>query len=168
MERTGRVMEEVKTVIAEDVEINGSVKCTGGVRIAGKLIGDLTCGGDVMVEKSCTTKGNLAVNSVVVLGQIKGNITARDRIELKGSARVAGDIKAKRLVVEDGVSLMGKFEITPTEGGGADLGADSEADSAAGSASDSEKQDEGVASAGGSHRTLSDSRARASQLFVRK
>lgn len=162
-------MEEVKTVIAEDVEINGSVKCTGGVRLAGKLNGDLTCGGDVMIEKSCTTKGNLAVNSVVVLGQIKGNITARDRIELKGNARVAGDIKAKRLVVEDGVSLMGKFEITPSEGAGADMAAEPEAGSTAGGADESGKLDDEAAKAGGvQHRPMTDSRARASQLFARK
>jgi len=112
MEKT---MEEPRTIIADDVEIGGPIKCTGGVRMAGKMSGDLTCAGDVTVEKTSQIKGNLSVNSLVVMGAIKGNIVARDRVELKGDARVAGDVKAKRLVVEEGVSLSGKIDIKPSE-----------------------------------------------------
>lgn len=113
-------MEEVKTIIAEDVEITGSLKCNGGVKMAGKINGDLTCGGDVLVEKGAAIKGNVAAASIVVLGVIKGNVVAKDRIELKGQAKVSGDIKAKRLVVEEGVSLVGKSEISPSETGAAE------------------------------------------------
>ncbi len=121
-----KTAEEPRTIIAEDVEISGSIRSTGGVRIAGKLGGDLTSAGDVLVEKTCQIKGNLSVNSVVVWGAIKGNITAKERIELKGNARIAGDIKAKRLVVEEGVSLIGKFEIAPTDSAAGDLSAEGE------------------------------------------
>ncbi len=160
-------MEDAKTVIADDVEINGSLKCTGGVRLAGKLNGDLTCAGDVLVEKTSAVKGNLAVNSVIVHGQIKGNITARERIELKGNARVAGDIKGKRLVVDDGVSLVGKSEITPSESGGGEMALDADS-TAAGSPDETAKTEDEAVRAGIPHRGIADSRARASQLFARK
>ena len=120
-------MEEARTLIAEDVEITGSVKCAGGVKLSGKINGDLTCGGDLLVEKSAAIKGNVAAASVVVLGQVKGNIVAKDRLELKGAAKVAGDIKAKRLVVEEGVSMSGKSEISPSESGMGELVRETEA-----------------------------------------
>ena len=122
-----KTMEEPKTIIAEDVEISGSIKCTGGVRIGGKMSGDLTCAGDVLVEKTSQIKGNLSVNSVIVLGAIKGNIMAKERIELRGTARVAGDIKAKRLVVEEGVTLIGKSEIAPSESASGEMSMDMDA-----------------------------------------
>lgn len=162
-------MEEIKTIIADDVEINGSIKCTGGVKLGGKLTGDLTCSGDVLVEKTASVKGNLAVNSVVVLGQVRGNIVARERIELKGNARVAGDIKGKRLIVEDGVSLAGKTEITPAESAAGDMALDIPNESAAAPAADEPgaSADE-VSRLPAGHRPVTDSRARASQLFARK
>ena len=48
-----------------------------------------------------------------VSGQVNGNIIAKDRIELKSSARINGDIRAKRLTVEDGVTFVGKSEVNP-------------------------------------------------------
>lgn len=111
-------MEDIKTIITEDVEISGSIKCTGGIRLGGKVSGDIQTAGDVLVEKTSAVKGNVTGNSVVVMGLVKGNIAARERLELKGAARVAGDIKAKRLVVEEGVSLVGKAEIVAGEGAG--------------------------------------------------
>jgi cytoskeletal protein CcmA (bactofilin family) len=42
---------------------------------------------------------------------VNGNITAKDRIEMKSTARVTGDIRAKRLSVEDGVTFIGRSEV---------------------------------------------------------
>ena len=126
----GEAMEEPRTILADDVEITGNIKCAGGIRVGGKLTGDLACAGDVLVEKTSTIKGNLQTNSVVVLGQVRGNIVAKDRIELKANARVAGDLKAKRLVVEDGVSFVGKSEINPSRELMSEGGVESEPESA--------------------------------------
>jgi cytoskeletal protein CcmA (bactofilin family) len=100
--------------IGSDVEITGNVKSAGGLRIDGKLEGDLQCGGDAVIGKSATLKGSLSVSSVTVEGTVTGNIVAKDRIELKSTARVTGDIKAKRLAVEDGVTFIGRSEVNPS------------------------------------------------------
>ncbi|HIE10709.1 MAG TPA: polymer-forming cytoskeletal protein [Kiritimatiellae bacterium] len=105
---------QTQSVIDSQVEITGTVKTQGSLRIDGKLKGDLECGGDAVIGKSARIEGNLMVNSVSVAGQVNGNITARDRIEMKSSAKVTGDIKAKRLAVEDGVTFIGRSEVTPT------------------------------------------------------
>ena len=103
-----------KTIIAEDVEITGSIKTSSPIRIDGKLNGDLTCGGHAVIGASAHVKGNISVESVSVEGHVTGNITARDRIELKASTNLNGDIRAKRLTVEDGVTFVGKSEVNPS------------------------------------------------------
>jgi cytoskeletal protein CcmA (bactofilin family) len=103
-----------QSVIAGDVEITGTIKSTGSVRLDGKLDGELHCAGDAVIGKSAIIKGNLTVNAVSVEGTVHGNITAKDRIEMKSSARVTGDIKAKRLSVEDGVTFVGRSEVNPS------------------------------------------------------
>jgi cytoskeletal protein CcmA (bactofilin family) len=103
-----------QSIIAADVEITGTIKSTGSVRIDGKLEGELSCTGDAIVGKSATIKGNLNVSSATIEGTISGNVTAKDRIEMKSSARVTGDIRAKRLSVEDGVTFIGRSEVNPS------------------------------------------------------
>ncbi len=103
-----------KTVITEDVEIVGTIKASGALRIDGKLNGDLNCSSDVVLGQSASIKGNLSVNCISVEGHVNGNIVAKDRIELKSAARINGDVRAKRLTVEDGVSLVGKAEVNPS------------------------------------------------------
>ena len=106
--------EKSKTVVAKDVEIVGSIKCGSNIRIDGKLNGDLSCAGNVVVGNTATIKGNISVESVTVEGTVNGNTTAKDLIDLKSTARVTGDIRSKRLTVEDGVSFVGKSEVNPS------------------------------------------------------
>lgn len=105
--------ETPKTVIAEDIEITGSIKSAKNIQFDGKLNGDMVCNGTAIIGQGASIKGNITVDSVTVLGQINGNLTAKDRIELKSAARINGDIKAKRLTVEDGVTFIGKSEVNP-------------------------------------------------------
>lgn len=103
-----------KTVVAEDVEIVGTIKCGSNIQLDGKLNGDLNCAGNAVIGTTASVKGNIAANSLSVLGQVSGNIAVKDRVELKASATVTGDIKAKRMTVEDGVTLLGKSEVNPS------------------------------------------------------
>ncbi|MBN2301326.1 MAG: polymer-forming cytoskeletal protein [Lentisphaerae bacterium] len=103
--------DTAKTVIAEDVEIVGSIKCSSNVQLDGKLNGDINCSGNAIIGKNANVKGNISVTSTTVFGQVNGNISAKDKIELKSSARITGDLRAKRLTIEDGVSFVGKSEV---------------------------------------------------------
>lgn len=103
-----------KTLIAEDIEITGTIKCASHVQFDGKLNGDLTCTGTALLGKTAVVKGNISAESVSISGSITGNISAKDRIEMKSTAKVQGDIRAKRLTVEDGVTFIGKSEVNPS------------------------------------------------------
>lgn len=106
-----------QTVIASDVQIIGTIKSSGSVRIEGKLEGDLVCAADATIGRSAVIKGNLQVSTVSIEGSVQGNITAKDKIEMKATAKVHGDISAKRLSVEDGVTFIGKSEVNPAGAG---------------------------------------------------
>ena len=93
--------ETHESVIGSDVEIIGTLKSSGSIRLDGKLEGELLCG------------GNVTATSVSIEGKINGNILAKDKIEMKATATVNGDIKARRLSVEDGVTFVGRSEVNP-------------------------------------------------------
>ena len=103
-----------QSVISSEVEITGTIKSSGSIRVDGKLDGELHCTGDAIIGKAAQIKGNIVVTSATIEGAVQGNITAKDRIEMKSSARVTGDIRAKRLSVEDGVTFIGRSEVNPS------------------------------------------------------
>lgn len=113
-----------QSVITSEVEIKGVVKSAGSVNMDGKLEGDLVCSGDGYVGKNGSIKGNISANAVSIEGTVNGTITAKDKIEMKSTANINGDIKSKRLSVEDGVTLVGKVDVNPagTASGKSDLG----------------------------------------------
>ncbi len=103
-----------KTIIGEDVEITGNVKSASHIQFDGKLNGDLNCAGIATVGKTAVVKGNVVADAVTIAGTVSGNVSAKDRIEMKSTAKVHGDIRAKRLTVEDGVTFVGKSEVNPS------------------------------------------------------
>ncbi|NLB66432.1 MAG: polymer-forming cytoskeletal protein [Lentisphaerae bacterium] len=106
--------EKQESMIGADVEIIGTIKSNGTIRLDGKLEGELICGGNAVLGKSAQVKGNITATSVSIEGKINGNILAKDKIEMKATATVNGDIKAKRLSVEDGVTFVGRSEVNPS------------------------------------------------------
>ena len=101
------------SVIGAEVEIIGTIKSNGNIRLDGKLEGELQCGGNAILGKNAQVKGNVTATSVSIEGKISGNILANDKIEMKATATVNGDIKARRLSVEDGVTFVGRSEVNP-------------------------------------------------------
>jgi cytoskeletal protein CcmA (bactofilin family) len=101
------------TVLSSDVEFKGSLKFGDELRINGKFEGELSSSGTVHVGSQGEVKAEITVGAAVLEGQVNGNITAADRVELRSTARMVGDIKASKLVVEEGVVFVGRCEVSP-------------------------------------------------------
>src|ERR1041385_2643539 len=104
-----------KNVLSSDVEINGTLKFAGELTFEGKLEGDINTDGTLQLGESSVVNGNLNVSSVVVRGKINGNVTAKEKVELKAKTELFGDIKAAKLVIEEGVTFVGKTEVNPNK-----------------------------------------------------
>lgn len=108
-------IDNSKNILNSDVEIKGSLKFTGELTFDGKLDGDITSEGVLNLGDNAVIKGNLSVNSVVLRGKINGNVTAKERIEIKAKTELFGDIRAAKLSVEEGVTFVGKTEVNPNK-----------------------------------------------------
>ena len=104
-----------KNVLTSDVEIKGNLKFGGELTFEGKLDGEIISEGTLQLGDSAVINGNISVNSVVVRGKINGNIVAKEKIELKAKAELFGDIRASKLVMEEGVTFVGKTEVNPNK-----------------------------------------------------
>jgi cytoskeletal protein CcmA (bactofilin family) len=104
-----------KNILAADVEIKGSIKFTNELVIDGKVEGEITSAGVLTVGENAEIRGEIKTKSVTVLGKVHGNITVDERCELKSRAVLMGDLKAARLVIEEGATFVGKSEVTPNK-----------------------------------------------------
>ena len=104
-----------KNILSSDVEIKGSLKFQNELTIDGKIEGEITSAGVLTVGENAEIKGEIKTKSVTVLGKVHGNITVEERCELKAHAVLHGDLKAQRLVIEDGATFVGKSEVTPNK-----------------------------------------------------
>jgi cytoskeletal protein CcmA (bactofilin family) len=104
-----------KNVLGSDVEIKGNIKFTGELTLDGKLDGEVHTDGVLNLGDSAVVNGNINAQTVVVRGKVNGNITAKDKIEIKARAELFGDIRAAKLAIEEGVTFVGKTEVNPNK-----------------------------------------------------
>ncbi len=105
-----------RNVLSTDVEIKGTVKFTNDLVVDGKIEGEIHSDGNLTVGENARIKAEIKTATVVVYGKVYGNLTATDRVELKASAEVVGDIKAKTLSIEAGAIFVGKSTVgTPAQ-----------------------------------------------------
>ncbi|MFC2140602.1 polymer-forming cytoskeletal protein [Candidatus Auribacterota bacterium] len=110
----GMSEESGETVLSSDVSFKGSIKFKNTLRIDGKFEGDIASKGILCVGKSGEIKAEIKVGTAVVEGVINGNITAEEKIELKSTAQLFGDIKAARIAIAEGVTFVGKCNVNPS------------------------------------------------------
>src|SRR5947209_4422649 len=104
-----------KNVLTSDVELKGTLKFSGELTFDGKLDGDINTDGTLNLGDNAVVKGNLNVNSVIVRGKINGNVAAKEKIDVKSKTELFGDIRAPKLVIEEGVTFVGKSEVNPNK-----------------------------------------------------
>jgi cytoskeletal protein CcmA (bactofilin family) len=104
-----------KNVLNSDVEIKGNLKFAGELTFEGKLDGEINSDGTLHLGDSAIVNGNVNAATVIVRGKINGNVSAKDKIEIKAKTELFGDIRAAKLVIEEGVTFVGKTEVNPNK-----------------------------------------------------
>lgn len=100
-----------ESVIASDLTIEGKIEGSGHVRIAGKFKGDIKVQGNLTVDPGAkVTAGAIAANKVTLAGEMEGNISGAQHVELTQSGAITGDVKAGSLTVAPGSRIRGHVE----------------------------------------------------------
>ena|ERR1041385_3122127 len=104
-----------KNVLNSDVEIKGNLRFAGELTFEGKLDGEINSDGTLLLGDSAVVNGNINAGSVVVRGKVNGNVSAKDKIDIKAKSELFGDIRASKLVIEEGITFVGRTEVNPNK-----------------------------------------------------
>jgi cytoskeletal protein CcmA (bactofilin family) len=99
-----------ESLIAADVTIEGKIEGAGHVRIAGRFKGDVNVEGNVTIEQGAHVTGQITSATVIVSGEVHGNVNASQRVELLESGVINGDVKAAVLTVAAGSRMRGNAD----------------------------------------------------------
>ena len=111
-----------ESLLAAGLTIEGKIEGTGHVRIAGSFKGDVHVQGNLTIESGAKVTGGVRANTVVVGGELEGNIDAAARVELLQTGVLNGDLKAGSLTVAAGSRMRGRAEFGWDEKGGSGKG----------------------------------------------
>ena len=99
-----------ESVIAAGLTIEGKIEGAGHVRIAGNFKGDVHVQGNLTIDAGAQLTGGVKADTVIVGGELVGNIDAASRVELLQTGVLNGDLKAGSLIVAAGSRMRGRAE----------------------------------------------------------
>jgi cytoskeletal protein CcmA (bactofilin family) len=97
------------TIVAEGTLVKGEIHGAGDLELKGTIDGSCTVKGTLTVRPSGCMVGTVDAGTVVVEGEVKGNIEASRQIELRATCQVRGDISALSIAIADGSFFEGQI-----------------------------------------------------------
>lgn len=113
--------EPKESVIAAELSIEGKIQGGGNVRIAGRFKGDVHVDGNVSLEPGSHLEGSVQASSVVISGELTGNIDKAKHVDVTQTGVLVGDLKADSIAVAAGARMRGHVEFGWNEPGTAKL-----------------------------------------------
>src|SRR5512137_2184012 len=102
-----RKADRLKLILGESSKITGDVEALGTIIVDGTILGNVT-GEKIILGEKASVHGNIVANAIIVGGEIDGDLTGKDRVEIRSTGRVRGDIITNRLAIVEGAVFNGR------------------------------------------------------------
>ena len=99
---------DYEVIISQNTAINGNISINGCTRIDGVIDGTLAVDSDLFIGESGNIRATVYAKNATISGQVTGNISCKERLELTSNAKVYGDIKCTTLIIAEGAVFRGK------------------------------------------------------------
>jgi cytoskeletal protein CcmA (bactofilin family) len=101
-----------QATIGKSLVIKGEVTGSESLYIDGRVEGSISLSGNrVTVGRNGVVAANISAREIVVLGKVRGNLTASDRVDIRSDGSLTGDVIAARISIEDGAYFKGGIDI---------------------------------------------------------
>ncbi|MBI2339257.1 MAG: polymer-forming cytoskeletal protein [Deltaproteobacteria bacterium] len=99
--------KEVSTILDRDSSFEGKMTFEGCVVINGRFKGEVFSEGSLIIGQGGYVEGRVDIGSIQIQGEVRGNIVAKEKIEINSPAVVQGDIQAPSLIIKEGAVFEG-------------------------------------------------------------
>ena len=95
-------------LVAAGTIFEGKLRTPGSIRIEGRIVGEITSAQNIAIGSSGEVDGNMSAKNVTIGGKTKGSVLAQEKLVFESKAVVQGDIRAAKLVIDEGALFDGK------------------------------------------------------------
>lgn len=110
----------IDTLIGVNTDMKGDISFSGGLRIDGKVKGNITARADdnstLVLSENAVVTGDVNVPHMVINGKIKGNVRSSERLELQAKAEISGEVVYKVLEIAAGAQVNGSLSRVSEKG----------------------------------------------------
>ncbi len=107
------------------MSVQGDCDTDGTIRVEGRVEGTVRAGKAVVIGKDGCVDGHVITQDAVISGRVTGTVTAESRLEVQATARIDGEVNARRMQLEEGAELNGRLSMGEQAGRtGSDAGAE--------------------------------------------
>ncbi|NOS80730.1 MAG: polymer-forming cytoskeletal protein [Nitrospira sp.] len=104
--------DAIVAFVGKGVAFNGAISYSGTVRIDGSLDGEIQTDGTLLVGPEAIITAKVSAGTIVCMGKITGDVTAKEKIKLLAPAVLNGGVKTPKFSIEDGVLFNGTVQMT--------------------------------------------------------
>lgn len=102
---------KINTILGRDSDFQGDISIKGAARVDGNVDGNVKVSGTLIVGSTGRITGLVEVAAAVIGGEVLGDITASERVELTATAKVLGDVTTKIIVIDENAVFQGKCDM---------------------------------------------------------
>ncbi len=99
------------SLIAQGMKIVGDCETDGTIRVEGRVEGTLRAGKSVVVGRGGEVTGDIITQDAVISGRVNGNILADSRLELQSTCDIQGEIRSRRVQLDEGARFNGQIHM---------------------------------------------------------
>jgi len=112
----GAVSASEQATIGKDLFFRGEITGTESLFIDGRVEGSVSLPGNrVTVGRNGQVNASISAREIVVMGKVRGDVSATDRVDVRAEGALTGDVTAARISIEDGAFFKGGIDIRKTE-----------------------------------------------------
>ncbi|MDR1445044.1 MAG: polymer-forming cytoskeletal protein [Treponema sp.] len=99
--------ENFDTILSADIDFSGILNFEKSFLLRGKLSGEIDAQGLLVIDEEAVVDANINASRVVIRGQVKGNVTASEKVELTVTGKLLGNVTAPEILMETGCLFNG-------------------------------------------------------------
>ena len=104
--------EDFDTILSPDINFSGTLNFEKPFLIRGKLSGNISARGLLVVDEEAVVEANIHASRVVIRGSVKGDVTASEKVEVTITGKLAGNVTAPEIFMETGCVFNGRCTMT--------------------------------------------------------
>lgn len=96
------------SLLSRNVKIEGEIRGEENLHIDGRIKGAVRLNGDILIGNAGIVEAEIEAENVVIQGQVTGNVTARQQLEIWPSGKLVGDCMARSIDIKEGAVFEGR------------------------------------------------------------